>query len=1014
MSQQAAEKEEENEEEEKGEGAAQAEAEAEAEREQRERRERGQRKRTVTTNNSQGYRSGRSKSQSAARGLAQADSGAQFAIGATPLLYSDFEASGACAALQRLWRGLAQAFKVPELPGCTFAPDVLGDEHGATMRVGLCAELCELEETLCTAFNAARRSPDALRTDETPAPSPPPSPSPPLARPARPQATGATGAAAKPAVASCSVAAVRLLAGLCCERYAALLALRTVPTSFRSTSRALDAAQDGDGDDGGGDGGDDDGDSERGAVTQRLFVDSMLASTWVSAHAQHLDDLHATNSVMTRAPSLTSVRCELTERDLSSLYATRTSKRGRQSRECALLLALMVRCTSAGTRGWNTIMASCLKECGGARHLCANALYVSLTGMHSGLHPALRVDWRDRLAMRVQPFSSRISASQIAGIANAQPLILKECVRRFVANSITPAMALTATLRQLDRSSVHLHTEPWRMPATTVLQTAAAFAAAGRDMLSHPTRSTSECLKRAFSALPLDAVGSVPMSGSAACTAKPPARRSASVVAVMAQLWSAPFRRQFLPLWAHAATHQLRLSRVDACQYDAVHASSSALKLVSLLEERELLAAQRAALRTPSSALLTLHQAAEKLGITMRDPPRRMGGTISVAESLRAVQKIDGRDTALLMAFARTAWLCEKLVVYDLGARAARQQAEVLSARMIARGEDDGEEGGEETCIRRALRLPESARCLYVCMSCRRVANAHVATPPRVQGAPFNEIGTASGMQHVDSESGDWSMRCAKRASASSRAAVCFEEDLAARRVESESLRRDALVSLLADPHSGTDTGAAARARRDCNTAMQQRRSCQPCVSQSMLAVPLLGRAVCVSGEMFTICAYCGTIMRFFAESVAGSMPCCMRCDHNLVLRAPLRGGRQAASVSGVGSSGSSGSSDSSGAVCRFCYRVDPQRTGVPWRRVAAPLDVSGANAHLPPPLRCVHFCRQHYRPWMPDAMKVVPTRIVLCHIACGARPMLTLRGVEDMRAAKCATKKAPSRKRKR
>ena len=52
-----------------------------------------------------------------------------------------------------------------------------------------------------------------------------------------------------------------------------------------------------------------------------------------------------------------------------------------------------------------------------------------------------------------------------------------------------------------------------------------------------------------------------------------------------------------------------------------------------------------------------------------------------------------------------------------------------------------------------------------------------------------------------------------------------------------------------------------------------------------------------------------------------------------------------------------------------------------------APLDMTGKNAELPPPLRTVYFCPQHFRPWIPSCLKTMPMRIILSHIAYNAKP---------------------------
>ena len=74
--------------------------------------------------------------------------------------------------------------------------------------------------------------------------------------------------------------------------------------------------------------------------------------------------------------------------------------------------------------------------------------------------------------------------------------------------------------------------------------------------------------------------------------------------------------------------------------------------------------------------------------------------------------------------------------------------------------------------------------------------------------------------------------------------------------------------------------------------------------------------------------------------------------------------------------------------LSRVCLlQIDPRRSGARWKLVKSPLDNSGQNARLPPPLRFVHFCPQHYRTWIPTCIKTMQTRVILSHIVYGAKP---------------------------
>jgi hypothetical protein len=73
---------------------------------------------------------------------------------------------------------------------------------------------------------------------------------------------------------------------------------------------------------------------------------------------------------------------------------------------------------------------------------------------------------------------------------------------------------------------------------------------------------------------------------------------------------------------------------------------------------------------------------------------------------------------------------------------------------------------------------------------------------------------------------------------------------------------------------------------------------------------------------------------------------------------------------------------------CRYCGRTQPENGSARWKMVAAPADTGGRNASVPPPLRTVHYCPLHWRSWLSNAHKEMPTNIIFAHILQRARPM--------------------------
>jgi len=307
-------------------------------------------------------------------------------------------------------------------------------------------------------------------------------------------------------------------------------------------------------------------------------------------------------------------------------------------------------------------------------------------------------------------------------------------------------------------------------------------------------------------------------------------------------------------------------------------------------------------------------------------------------------------------------------LIYELGPDTARRQARALALRLLVdelRGEDLR---ADEDPLELVQLLPEHARCLYACLVCKRVANAHADDGGSKWHHSFNELGTSGSMIALDSETHEARLHCAKRSSASLRSAVAFEEQMTVREVESEPVDARALRTMTCDV---CNSGVSARVRRDSKNAFEQRVCSVACGTEPMLVLPIVGRAVRLWNEWYALCSYCGGMVHFHASNRVGCEICCRRCDYKMLHR------RRAELPAAQGSS----------PVCRFCGKRDPMRTGAKWKFVRAPLDATGENANLPPPLRAVFFCPQHFRPWIPGCCKTMPMRVILSHIVFGAKP---------------------------
>ena len=189
------------------------------------------------------------------------------------------------------------------------------------------------------------------------------------------------------------------------------------------------------------------------------------------------------------------------------------------------------------------------------------------------------------------------------------------------------------------------------------------------------------------------------------------------------------------------------------------------------------------------------------------------------------------------------------------------------------------------------------------------------------------------------------------------------------RRIEEEDVDLDSIKKMLRDQQSA-DAGIAARIRRDAKNSFEQRSTAVACGQESMLTIPIVGRSVRLWGEWYSLCTVCGATMRVYPNNRFRGHICCGRCDPKLLgvaVDIDLAKKR---------------------IVCRFCGKCDQQRSGTRWKCVKAPRDEGPQNILLPPPLRVVHYCPQHHRTWLVNAHRTMSTRVILSHLALGAKPV--------------------------
>ena len=764
----------------------------------------------------------------------------------------------------------------------------------------------------------------------------------------------------------------------------------------------------------------------------QLSFDAYCAALWTSAHAEYiatlddavagLDDLEcvdADGSVLPY-PELHLVVAAANAPDLIALYERAHAPKS-TPKSAQTMLALLMRSTNAGSRGWESALASAVKDSEGVARVIGHVACAAFSGLHPCVHPDARPRWGQRLVV-ARGCKMTNGTNEARALATSCPGPVKEIMRLYLSLLLAEDPATLDALAAAQQPAGQLSIPP-RSTSPTALQAAMhAFLAAGETLLATPSlaeRSLGARIKANLTVEPrtrkkatarpppravhgataplvycaswLGGRGSHASAASAAGAAlddldAPEAPFAPTAVSTVSAVLSAGFRGAFLPFWVHAHNQGFRVSRLDEPQYRALHVRSPAHQLLASLDDATTLRAQRAALATPDAPLLTLARACAVLGIRSSLPddgqPASIasgGGARAASEAEAALLRLSAKDAAAVLVFARTSALRSQVLAYDLGVRTRELQLVALAKRLRLVVDPFG------ALDAIAAMLPTHATHVFCCTECRRIVNA--VQDGSGKDLSFNEIGLSASMLRIDGDGfGGAHMRCAKRSSAALRTAVALEE--AARWLEVEMrpaptavdpLPRDlrpATIAELPTRQGCGHTSDIAKMRRDIKNCIDQSPRATACGDVPLVRIPILGRAIRLFGDWYVLCTLCGCLAKTSPDARFGSEPCCMRCDFSM-----LYGKEREKLILETQPKPPPKS-------CRYCGRAESTGTGAKFRTVFAPADDTEANAQVPPPLRTCSYCPLHYRTWLHNAQRELPMNVVLSHISARARPV--------------------------
>lgn len=722
----------------------------------------------------------------------------------------------------------------------------------------------------------------------------------------------------------------------------------------------------------------------------RLMLDSYLVATWTSAHVEYLDSELHVRKMETRC-SLTPQTCEAPRvspqsvpyaitslPDLSSLFEHRTPCKG-TSKFAAAMISVLTRCTNAGSRGWESTLADALADGDGCLRILSHIMAAAFTGMHSMLHPMNRPPWEERLKLyRIQRSLDARTLISKSGTAS------KEAVRMYAATLLANLPATREAMNAASHPAGQLVVSPFELPPSALVAAMTLMLNAARRESAMPsiseTKHVAVALRESLGEEQRKRKGSkgtrmlpVPISYSNSWLGRsqPLSVRGQKLTEAVNQVFFQTFRSEFLPMWHYNNAAGHRVSRMDFAQHNELHSKNPLLQLCKALEDDASLYAQRRALCDRRFGIVTVAQGAATINVPL--PPSHGRTAPNLAE-------LQARDAARLFTLGRTSALAAQLLTYNLGSRTANLQINAVARRLLAPRKES--ESVEDT----VRRLPKTATHIMICVECRRVANA--CQNGSGKDLAHNEIGISSSMLRVDGKLEDGHMRCAKRSSAALRTALQLEEES-----RCGSFRDSASTAVVIHDTSGM----VSRLRRDQKAVFDQVGAAVACGAQPLVSVPIVGRVVSVFNQFYSLCSYCGCLCTVEQHNRYGAEICCLRCDVALLHRDREFPAKD----------------NSSNMIrCRYCGRQD-QRSNNRFKILPSPRDSVGSNSELPPPLRWVAFCPQHWRPWLPTALDVLSMREIFAHISQKCRPIFTAsthRLLESSEGCSSAQSAAPAR----
>jgi len=742
-------------------------------------------------------------------------------------------------------------------------------------------------------------------------------------------------------------------------------------------------------------------------VFSRCCSDAYLCGLWTDAHAVYAARVIGTSFMKKQLSNdrvAVGIPCVRLTRSVSALpliadqfvrfFNGKSFKADGQTKS---LMILLVRCTQSGSRGWEPSLKSAISNTA-VRNVCNGLLLACCVGMHPQLHPMCRPTWQRRhitLALLESVINTHSSAILLA--CNSA---VKECMRIYLCslmNDIPAMRSATAScglgIGLFTSSPVGIANSSLHAAAQNLVNggEAAAKAIAEARKSKHPinlkqifineiqkcmggelrSRKRTLLTARKFLAAsakfqPIDVVYGPSWVSRGQPTYLEDVCGVPMAMDIARDVLSKNFRMQFIPFWLHGHANGSRIGRLNRWQYQHMHENAPSHRVTALLNDAQILSMFRKMTQNRLSSFISVHELAQSVGVD-GDNLQKFEACKNVTAAISILMNCDAESGAKFLTYCKLASLKEKFLAYDLGPRTRKMQLKALGLRYEL--EDSANIEAD---------LPPHASNIYWCTECNRVPNACVEGGSK--NVLHNEVGVSQTMQRVAGLGGDSDIRCARRSSAALRTAQQKARNSITNMVEFVDVECDKLRSALEE---NGDVCHTARIRRDVKGCSEQQEHVIACGDTPMLKVSLIGKCIRICANWYALCSHCASIMKVDQSMRFGCELSCRRCDLSM-----LNGGNTHRSVPPAMDTTFCFQGEKT-LRCRFCGKKPPSTMSASrFKFVRAPLDATGRNKRLPPPLRTAAYCSSHWRPWVGAAHKTMPMNVILAHISEKAMPV--------------------------